>query len=193
MRNISSLVLLLLLLLSNCNTNNESNSSDNKKQTSLENLNKLHYSFTTHQIDSLYKNNKLTKIIYPNMSTCGGALEGYYFQDNLLYINSKYGAEIGFSSKKIYWNKDEIRKIIYKEHFVEWDEYAEKNHQGKTEYDSSKITYSDTIYEINFEATTKFKKIVNNEIISTKSDSTIIERLVNCGIQMKVELESIIE
>lgn len=39
----------------------------------------------TKTIDNLKKENKLVKIFYPNMSSCGGGLYGYYLNKNLVF------------------------------------------------------------------------------------------------------------
>ena len=146
--------------------------------------------FTIKEIDSLYNNGILTKVFYPNMSACGGALYGFYYDNELILIDSKYGAELGFSSKKIYWNENKILKIKYREYFAEWEKKYKKKYP-KDEWDESKMTYSDTIYKITFGDEYEFKKMADEKIISTKTDSTLIKKLTDCGKRMKMELESI--
>ena len=145
-------------------------------------------SFTIKEIDSLYDNGILTKIFYPNMSACGGGLYGFYYNNELILIDSKYGAELGFSSKKIYWNGNKILKIKYRQHFAEWGKFEKKH--PKDEWDDNKMTYSDTIYKIIFGDKYEFKKMTNEKVISTKIDSTLIKKLTDCGKRMKMELES---
>jgi len=145
--------------------------------------------FTIKKIDSLYNSGILTKVFYPNMSACGGGLYGFYYDNELILINSKYGAELGFSSKKIYWNGNKILKIKYRQYFAEWGKYKKK--YPKDEWDESKMTYSDTIYKITFGEEYEFKKMAGEKIISTKTDSTLIKKLTDCGKRMKMELESI--
>ncbi|MEP1490372.1 MAG: hypothetical protein ABJK28_18275 [Algibacter sp.] len=147
--------------------------------------------FTTMEIDSLFDNEILTKKLYPNMSACGGGLFGFYHNNELKLIDSKYQAELGYSSKKIYWNGNKILKIKHQEYFAEWGKYEKKYPPEKIEYDPSKMTYSDTIYEITFGDEYEFKKIADNKLISTKTDSTLIDKLIDCGKRMKLELESI--
>lgn len=127
------------------------------------------------------------------MSACGGGLDGFYFKNELKLINSRYQAELGYSSKKIYWKGNEILKIKYREHFPEDEKYLKKYPLDKYEYDPSKMTYSDTVYEITFGSKFEFKKIASEKIISKKTDSTLIKRLIDCGKRMKTELESITE
>lgn len=149
--------------------------------------------FTTSEIDSLNVNGILTKKFYPNMSVCGGGLYGFYYQNELKLIDSKYQAELGYSSKKIYWSGENILKIEYREYFAEWGKYEKNYPPEKVEYDPSKMTYSDTIYEITFGDKYEFKKIANEKIISEEIDSTLINKLIDCGKRMKSELESITE
>ena len=146
--------------------------------------------FTIMEIDSLYDNEILSKKSYPNMSACGGGLYGFYYNDELKLIDSKYQGESGYSSKKIYWYGNQILKIKYREYFAEWGKYEKKYPPEKVEYDPSKMTYSDTIYEITFREKYEFKKMASNKLVSTKTDSTLIEKLIDCGKRMKTELES---
>lgn len=160
---------------------------DLKKEVEKERKTEL-TNFTIIEIDSLFDNGILTKKFYPNMSACGGGLYGFYYNDELKLIDSKYRAELGFSSKKIYWNGDEILKIKYREYFAEWGKYKKK--YPKDEWDESKMTYSDTIYQITLGDKYDFKKMVNQKVISTKIDSTLVKKLIDCGKRMKIELES---
>ena len=77
-------------------------------------------------IDKLKAENKLVKISYPNMSGCGGGVDGYYLNKNLVLIDATYNAELGFSSRTIYIDQDKFLKVIYREHFAEWGKYEEK-------------------------------------------------------------------
>ncbi|WP_299125373.1 hypothetical protein [uncultured Tenacibaculum sp.] len=146
--------------------------------------------FTIMEIDSLFDNGILSKKFYPNMSACGGRLYGFYYNNDLILIDSKYGAELGFSSQKIYWNGNKILKIKYREYFAEWEKYQKNYPPKKVEYDPSKMTYSDTIYEITFGNKYGFKKMAKEKVISIKTDSILIEKLTDCAKQMKTELES---
>jgi hypothetical protein len=189
-------IILLILTLVSCKTETGKKSvelkSDSRKEIKQEPKTEL-TDFTITEIDSLFDNGILTKKFYPNMSFCGGGLYGFYYNDELKLIDSKYQGELGYSSRKIYWNGDEILKIKYREYFAEWGKYEKNYPPEKVEYDPSKMTYSDTIYEITFGDKYKFKKIADNRIISTKTDSTLIEKLTDCGKRMKTELESINE
>jgi hypothetical protein len=195
MKNLLKIVF-LILTLSSCKNEPGKKSTESKpelnKEITPEQKTEL-TSFTIMEIDSLYDNGILTKKFYPNMSACGGGLYGFYYNNHLKLIDSKYGAELGFSSKKIYWNGNKILKIKYREYFAEWGKYEKKYPPKKVEYDPSKMTYSDTIYEITFGDKYEYKKMADNKLISTKTDSTLVEKLTECGKRMKTELESINE
>ena len=178
--------------MNSCKTESEKTKSEPNIEITQELKTELPH-FTPTEIDSLFDNGILTKKFYPNMSACGGGLFGFYYNNELKLIDSKYQAELGYSSKKIYWNGNEILKIKYREYFAEWEKYEKNYPPKKVEYDPNKMTYSDTIYEITFGDKYEFKKIADNKLISTKTDSTLIEKLTDCGKRMKTELESIKE
>lgn len=185
-------IIFLILILSSCKNEQvkesvQSKSDFKEKITELKKTELTDFSII--EIDSLFDNGILTKKTYPRMSYCGGGLSGFYFKNELKLIDSKYGAELGFSSKKIYWNGNKMLKIIYREYFAEWGKYEKK--YPKDEWDANKMTYSDTIYEITFGKIFELKKISDRKVISTKTDSILIERLTKCGKRMKTELESI--
>ena len=185
-------ILFLILTLISCK--NESKNELDKTEKIINQSQKSELTqFTTSEIDSLNVNGLLTKKSFLDMSDCGGGLDGFYYQNELKLIDSKYKAELGYSSKKIYWNGNKILKIKYREYFAEWGKYEEKYPPKKIEYDPSKMTYSDTIYEITFGDKYVFKKIANEKLISKKVDSTLIDKLIDCGKLMKTELESITE
>ena len=123
------------------------------------------------------------------MSSCGGGIYGLYFKNELKLIESKYGAELGFSSRKIYWKENKILKIVYREYFAEWEKYAQIYPPKKVKYNPEKMTYSDTIYKITFGKKYEFKKMANGKVISERIDSTLVENLKECSYKMKKELE----
>ncbi len=47
------------------------------------------------------------------------------------------------------FEKNELVKIIYYEHFPEWDKYYEK-YPNLDDFDPEKMTYSDTLYILEF-------------------------------------------
>lgn len=147
----------------------------------------------TKSVEELRTGNKLVKITYPNMSVCGGGVDGYYLNKELVLIDATYNAELGFSSRTIFIEKEKILKVIYREHFAEWGKYDEKYPQDKFEYDQTKITYTDTIYSIILTNTTVFHKKSGTKIISNKLDQSLLDRLLGCGEQMKLELQELVK
>jgi len=143
-------------------------------------------------VDKLRAENKLVKIFYPNMSGCGGGVDGYYLNKNLVLIDATYNAELGFSSRTIYIDLDKFLKVIYREHFAEWGKYEEKYPHDKFEDDPSKMTYTDTVYSITLTTPTIFHKKAVNKIISDKLDQSLLDKLLSCGQQMKLELQEVI-
>jgi hypothetical protein len=147
----------------------------------------------TKSIDKFKAENRLVKISYPNMSGCGGGVDGYYLNKNLVLIDATYNAELGFSSKTIYVDKDRFLKVIYREHFAEWGKYEEKYPHDKFEYDPTKMTYSDTVYSITLTNPTVFHKKAGNKIISNKIDQSLLDKLLSCGQQMKLEVQEVVK
>ncbi|AUC15882.1 hypothetical protein BTO06_12290 [Tenacibaculum sp. SZ-18] len=189
-------IIFLILILSSCKTETGKKSVESKPdiKIEIEQEQKTELTnFTIMEIDSLFDNGILTKKFYPNMSVCGGGLYGFYYNDELKLIDSKYGAELGFSSKKIYWNGNKILRIKYREYFPEDGKYLKKYPLEKYEYDPSKMTYSDTIYETTFMNKYEFNKIADSKVVSTIIDSSLMKRLTDCGKRMKTELESVNE
>jgi hypothetical protein len=147
----------------------------------------------TNSIDKFRAENRLVKISYPNMSGCGGGVDGYYLNKNLVLIDATYNAELGFSSRTIYVDKDRFLKVIYREHFAEWGKYEEKYPHDKFEYDPTKMTYTDTVYSITLTNPTIFYEKAGNKIINSKLDQSLLDRLLSCGQQMKLELQEVIK
>lgn len=144
-------------------------------------------------LDKFKAENKLVKIFYPNMSGCGGGVDGYYLNKNLVLIDATYNAELGFSSRTIYVDKDRFLKVIYREHFAEWGKYQEKYPHDKFEFDPTKMTYTDTVYTIALANPTVFIKKLDNKVVSTKLDQSLLDKLLSCGQQMKLELQEVIK
>lgn len=147
--------------------------------------------FTTIEIDSLYNNGILTEKFYPNMSACGGSLSGYYFDDQLVFIDATYSGELGYTRKKMYLAEKDFSKIIYQEHFPEMEKYKRKYPLNKYDFDPTKVTFTDTIYEIKIKPSLEFKKSYLNNVLSTKADTILIKKLIDCGNKMIAELNSI--
>ena len=191
MRNL--IIIILLFNITSCKQNVESKNEPKKKDIKVLELkpktdfqkNKIEISI----IDSLKENDQLLKKRYPSMSSCGGGVYGLYFKNELKLIESKYGVELGFSSRKVYWKENKILRIVYREYFAEWEKYAKKYPPKKVKYSPEKMTYTDTIYKITFGEKYEFKKIANEKVISERIDSSLIDNLKECSYKMKKELE----
>ena len=129
------------------------------------------------------------KYFYPNMSHCGGALYGIYKYNELVRIESTYGAEMGFSSKNIDFESGEVVRINYREHFAEWSKYSEK-YPNDDEIDPKKMTYSDTLYVLEFGKKRSFKKYAGKKLIASTINKEVVDRLIKCVDTMKSELAS---
>ena len=142
-------------------------------------------------IDSLMSNNHLLKLSYPGMSRSGGGLEGFYYKNTLVFINSMYRAELGFTETKYYLSGSNFSEIIYHEHFPESEKYLKKYPLDKFDYDESKFTYSDTIYQVKLIGDSQFQKKSNGKLISIVTDTVLLKRLIRRGNEMKLDLKSI--
>nr|WP_294860192.1 hypothetical protein [uncultured Fluviicola sp.] len=135
------------------------------------------------------KKTNLTKYFYPNMSSCGGALYGYYDRHTLVKIDSRYNAELGYSQKIIQYENEEITQIIYAEHFAKWDEYLEK-YPNDEETDEKKMSYTDDRLEIDFYPVKKIRTYSNNQLTKNVVSEESIQQLLDCAKQMEKELSS---
>lgn len=143
-----------------------------------------------HDVQLLKQTKKLTKYRYPMMSRCGGSLEGFYLDQELVYINSTYGGELGSeTSKEIYWQNHQPIKILYQENWVDMAKY-QKKHPNESEFSEKKMFYTDTLYSIELGKTWKFRKSAGQKTVSTTIDSALVNQLINCAFSMKKELET---
>lgn len=142
-------------------------------------------------IDSLRTHKKLTKIKLSNMSWCGGGVSGYYSKDKLVYISSTYGAEYGYSEKKVYLKDTVSYKIIYHQHFVDWDKYYKTN--SDQEIDEKKLHYGDTTYTLLLASPLKITKESGGKLFPTIFNSITEEHLLKCASVMRKELENEVE
>lgn len=134
-------------------------------------------------------NESTQKYFHPNMSHCGGALYGIYKSNELVRIESTYGAEMGYSSKNIDFESGEVIRINYREHFAEWSKYSEK-YPNDDEIDPKKMTYSDTLYVLEFGKKRSLKKYAGKKLIATTINKDLVDRLLKCVETMKNELAS---
>lgn len=145
-------------------------------------------------VDKLKAENKLVKVSYFNMSPCGGALDGYYLNNKLVLIDANFYTELGgFSSKTFYIDADKYLKLVYRENYADWETYYQNYPADKADVDPTKMTYTDTVYSIALTTPTVFHKTAGNKVISNKLDQTLLDRLLSCGQQMKLELQEVIK
>jgi hypothetical protein len=143
-------------------------------------------------IDKLKTENKLVRISYPNMSGCGGGVDGYFLNNELVLIDAVYQAELGFSSQMLYIRQGEYLKLIYREYFAEWEKYYSKYPAVKFELDPKKMTYTDTVQIMLLSRPMTFQKKSGEKIINTKIDQPLLDRIISCGDMMKAELQEVI-
>lgn len=131
----------------------------------------------------------LKRYSYPNMSHCGGSLDGLYDGDKLIRIESTYGAEFGFSSKDVDFVDNKVVTISYREYFADYDKYRLKYPKDEG-FDEKKMMYTDTLYVFNFGKVNSCKIYAKKKLVSTKIDESLLNRLLACVETMKDELES---
>lgn len=143
------------------------------------------------KVDSLKALDQLIISEYENMSYCGGSLKGFYRDSDLVYIKSTYSAETGYSSKNIYYIDNKAVKIIYHQHFAEWDKYYQKYPEGEGEFgkEYEHMTYTDTTYIIYPSESDRMYKYSKGKYINTIVDHKIYEQCTKCARSMKLELE----
>ncbi len=181
------------MLLISCKEENKRNFK-NAENSKIETEFKSEYlAFKISEIDSLWQNGILTKKMYPNMSACGGSLSGYYFENQLVFIDATYSGELSYTRKKMYLTETGFSKIIYQEHFPEIEKYEKKYPSEKYDFDPTKVTFADTIYEIKIKPNLEFKKSYLDKVLSTEKDSTLINKLIDCGKKMIAELNTVKE
>lgn len=155
----------------------------------LSTLNKAKIDSLTSELDKLMAEKSLSKYSYPDMSGCGGGVYGYYSDSTLLIIDATHKAELGHTRRKIYWSEERPIKITYREHFAEWKRYDEKYPSEKYDWDPSKMTYTDTTYQITLGKEHQMLKMANGKQISKNLNAALANRLIDCSFEMKGELK----
>jgi hypothetical protein len=144
--------------------------------------------------DTIYSSKKnaekgtLERLSYPQMSYCGGSLEGIYSNDELIRIESTYGYDMGYSEKNIDFKDGRITKIEYRQHYADWEAYNERYGDVEGDIDPRKMSYFDTLYVLKFKPKREFtiysgKKKVNREV-----SKELIQGLFDCVATMQNEL-----
>lgn len=145
----------------------------------------------TTEVDSLRKLNLFSKVQYRDMSFCGGDLNGYYKENNLINITSTYSAEAGFRTIDVYFKNNKIVKIVNYQHFAEWEKYHIKYPKGEGEFGGSyeNMTYTDTTYVVHFANSTTMIKSSKGILINKLLDLNLLKSLTACSRGMIAELE----
>ena len=125
------------------------------------------------------------------MSACGGGLYGYYHDQKLVLIDATYRAELGFSSRTIYVKDSLFVKIVYREHFAEWEKYDQKYPSDKYKWNPEKMTYTDTLYTISLGSPIDFTKRAAGKVVSRQVNQELIDELICCGKEMRRELAEV--
>jgi len=151
-----------------------------------------HADKTTNDDTSSFQSNqdqpKVERFSYPQMSFCGGGLEGIYSNDELIRIESTYGYENGFSEKNIDFTEGKITKIEYREHYADWETYNQRYGKEEGDIDPSKMTYLDTLYILKFEPIRHFTIYSGKKRVQQQVSKELIDRLLDCTATMQKEL-----
>ncbi|KQC32187.1 hypothetical protein AAU57_01760 [Nonlabens sp. YIK11] len=132
------------------------------------------------KIDSLREKGLLQKSSFGAKSKCGGAVDGYYFNGELVYIEATNGGELSFQRRIIYLNEKSITDIIYQP-YVTYD--------NRTSNKTPDFSILDTTYQIQFRPETVFNKYYSGEVLSKNVDSALLSKLISCGGIMLSELQ----
>ena len=148
------------------------------------------------KIDSLFKVKALEEKIYTEMSRCGGSLKGYYFDNELILIQTLYSGPLGFTDTKWYIENGRLFKSVqfgfeYEEP-ENLDEYCKTHQTANHECDFSGLnakTYRSVFYETKKVST--FNKVENNEpfILTEANQKAEIKLLRSCFKSLLGELK----
>jgi hypothetical protein len=147
---------------------------------------------TKHDDTSIFQSNqdqpKVERFSYPQMSRCGGGLEGIYSNDELIRIESTYGYDMGYSEKNIDFKDGRITKIEYRKHDADWETYNQRFGDEERDIDPSKMTYFDTLYILKIHPKREFKIYSGKKRVQQQVSKVLIDRLLECTASMQKEL-----
>jgi hypothetical protein len=148
------------------------------------------------KIDSLFKVKALEEKKYTEMSRCGGSLKGYYFEKELILVQTLYSGPMGFTDTKWYIENGKLFKSVqfgfeYQEP-ESLDEYCKTHQTANHECDFSGLnakTYRSVFYETKKVST--FSKVENNEpfILTEANQNAEIRLLKSCFKSLLGELK----
>lgn len=101
------------------------------------------------EIDHSINSGRTKLISYSEKSKCGGSLKGYYRNDSLIKLVGINGGELeSFEMKEVYFVNDYPIRMIYQQHFPDWDSFEETTQNSNNDFEQ--LNYSDTTYHIEF-------------------------------------------
>lgn len=188
----SSIVALTFIGLTGSCQEHNSNHSQKTTSKTTQNAEVNHVDKTKHDDTSSFQSNqhqpKVERFSYPQMSFCGGSLEGLYSNNELIRIESTYGYDMGYSEKNIDFKKGRITKIQYREHYADWETYNQRYGDDEGDLDASKMTYIDTLYILKFEPIRQFSIYSGKKRVQQQVSKVLINRLLECTASMQKEL-----
>ncbi len=101
---------------------------------------------------------------YPNLTVWGG-LSLKSINGKLKIVEATHRAELGFKKRVFHINDNEIQKIEYIGHHAEWSKYNENYPSEKYEWNTEKMTYSDTSFIVDLINKTNLEFIESEELI----------------------------
>ena len=164
----------------------KSEKTQNSEKDEVEKM-KRHDSITpqTNQVQPI-----IQRFFYPQMSFCGGSLEGLYSNDELIRIESHYGYDMGYSEKNIDFKDGHITKIEYRQHDADWETYNQRYGDEERDIDPSKMTYFDTLYILKIHPKREFKIYSGKKRVNREVSKELIQRLLDCTAAMQKELNA---
>lgn len=132
---------------------------------------------------------QLVKYFYPNMSSCGGALYGYYDDTVLVKIESKFGGEFSLTYQTVQYDHGKITHLVYGQELPKMDDYHKK-YPNSEEIDPKKLTYTSDRVEIDFYPVKKIRTYSNKKPVKNSISQEEIDQLIDYAKSMEEELAS---
>lgn len=187
-----SIVALTFIGLTSSCQEHKSNHSQKTASKTTQNAEVNHVDKTKHDHTSSFQSNqdqpKVERFSYPQMSFCGGSLEGLYSNGELIRIESTYGYDMGYSEKNIDFKDGRITKIEYRQHYADWETYNQRFGDEERDIDPSKMTYFDTLYILKIHPKREFKIYSGKKRVNRDVSKELIQGLLDCTDAMQKEL-----